>query len=132
MLRGKNVELAVSFFDITVHPLALAIFARVKTKVFPSDFCGLKSFLYLVQKTKNLPFGASRDEIHKSAFTRVETAKRNKEILPAALLFVKMRGQDEAAAIGVMLEKVTVWSAIANQQDFTVAITARTARAVNF
>ncbi len=92
----------------------LSHFDTLAIPEFKSDskgFCNFKTVFDRLAKLKTIPFDCPGSQ-NQNPFGRLQGASRDKEVLPAAFLFLHRRDQSDVASettgIGVLLEGVTV------------------------
>jgi hypothetical protein len=97
--------------------------------------CNFKSVFTALAGIKKIPFTCPASNENRSPFGRLQVAQRNKEVLPAAFLFLHRRDQSdissETTGIGILLEGVTVLFTKA-QPVFHADLSGNSASTVNF
>lgn len=128
--------LGVTFYSVTLdfHTLGISGFQG------NNNHCDFKSVFGELKRMKFIPFmigkGGPAHYDPMSHFGRLQTAEKNKEKLPAAMLYVHMRRQEDMTSqttgLGVLLEGVTVGFTATSQGGAYAHLFGDTASTRNF
>ena len=128
--KGARLAIGVRFFDVSLDLRSFGL----KSKPKGNESC-FESVFYLLFQLKTVAFGCSQYDVNKGPFGRMQTARQNNEVLPAARLYVQSRQASDSrasTAIGVFFEQVTITSAVGGHGHYLVSFTADSAKKENF
>jgi len=120
------------FFSVTLDLRSLGI-PDFQGSNYTCNFTTI--FSQLISK-RAIPFACSQKNNEQGNFGIVEAAGRNKEILPAAKLYVHNQKQSDGVSVstgfGVLLQGVKVISTFVNNGDYYMHLSGHEASSLNF